>query len=420
MNMLRQFLTSIRFAIKNLHNNVGRTVLTLVGIVIGITSVIVVSSSGQGVKNYILGQFSDYGNDLIQIEIKIPATSKTSSSNATGQAQGINITTMKVSDGEALLRVPNVAEFAAGTLGQEIVSYQNENKQTMLYGVSANMPNIDRGIKVSEGSFFSEAEDQSLAQVAVIGSDVKENLFGQDEAIGKNIKIKGLNFKVVGVAQKRGAVTFFNYDELIYVPVQTLTKKILGIDYVRFVMTRVDDVRLIDVTAADITDTMRRLHNINNPDQDDFGVTTMQEAQKMINDVFSTINILLLALTSISLLVGGVGIMNVMYVAVVERTFEIGLRKAVGARSNDIRNQFLLEAIIITLIGGIFGIILGYAVAFGFSYALHLFGYNLSFAVTGNSILIAVGFSMITGVVFGFYPAWKASKLSPMEALRKE
>lgn len=418
--MFKQLLVSIKFVIKNLRNNKGRTVLTLVGIVIGIMSVIVVTSSGQGVKNYILGQFESFGEDLIQVEIKIPATSQTSSANATGQAQGVNITTLKVADGEAISRIPNVAEYAAGSLGQEIASYRGENKRTLLYGVGANTPNIDRGIKLSEGVFFSDIEDKNLAQVVVIGSDVREALFGSDDPIGKDIKIKGMNFKVVGVAEKRGTVTFFNYDELIYIPVQTLTKKIMGIDYVRYIMVRVKDINMIDVTAADIVDTMRRQHDISDPSQDDFAVMTMQEAQKIISDVFGTINILLLALTSISLLVGGVGIMNVMYVAVVERTFEIGLRKAVGARSGDILYQFLLEAVIITLIGGFLGILLGYVVAFSFSYVLEFFGFSISFAVTLNSILIAVGFSMVTGIIFGFYPAWKASKLSPMEALRKE
>jgi len=418
--MFKQFLISIKFAIKNLRSNIGRTVLTLVGVVIGIMSVIVVSSSGQGVKNYILGQFDSYGNDLIQIETKIPSTSKNSSANATGQAQGVQITTLKTRDADALLKIPNVAEYAAGSLGQEIASFENENKRVMLYGVGANMPDIDKGIKVAQGSFYSEQDDESLAQVAVIGSDVKETFFGSDDAIGKNIKIKNMNFRVVGVAEKRGAVTFFNYDELIYVPVRTLEKKILGVDHVQFISLKVKDVNMVDVTAADVTDTMRRLHNIQNPDQNDFSVSTMQEARDIVDSVFGTINILLLALTSISLIVGGVGIMNVMYVAVVERTFEIGLRKAVGARSADIRNQFLLEAVIITLIGGIAGIILGYLLAIGFSYILFAFGFSIKFSVTASSILIAVGFSMATGIIFGFYPAYKASKLSPMEALRKE
>ncbi|NTU66574.1 MAG: FtsX-like permease family protein [Candidatus Moranbacteria bacterium] len=418
--MFRQFFTSVRFAIKNLRSNVARTVLTLFGIVIGIMAVIVVSSSGQGVKDYILGQFDSYGDDLIQIETKIPSTSKNSSENAMGQAQGVEITTLKTSDGEALLKIPNVSKYAAGDLGQEIVSRQSENKRTILYGVGANMPDIDKGIKLSEGTFYSDQDDASLAQVAVIGSDIKETFFGNDDAIGKDIKIKGMNFRVIGVAEKRGAVTFFNYDELIYIPVRTLEKKIMGIDHVQFISLKVKDVKSVDVTAADVTDTMRRLHNIHNPDQDDFAVSTMQEARDTIDSVFGTIDILLLALTSISLVVGGVGIMNVMYVAVIERTFEIGLRKSVGARSADIRNQFLLEAVIITLIGGIAGIILGYLVSVGFSYVLASMGFSLKFSITLKSVLISVGFSMGTGIIFGFYPAYKASKLSPMEALRKE
>lgn len=418
--MFRRFLTSLRFAAKNLRANAARTVLTLVGIVIGIMSVIVVSSSGQGVKEYVLGQFSSYGDDLIQIETKVPSTGKNSGDNAMGQAQGIEITTLKTSDAEALSKLPNVQEYAAGDLGQEIVSYRGENKRTILYGVGANMPDIDQGIKVDQGEFFSPEDDASLGQVVVIGSDIKETLFGSDEALGKNVRIKGMNFRVVGVAAKRGAVTFFNYDELIYLPVRTLEKKILGIDHVQFVSLKVKDVQAIDVTAADVTDTMRRLHNIRSADQDDFAVTTMQEARDMIDKVFGTIDILLLALTSISLIVGGVGIMNVMYVAVVERTFEIGLRKSVGAREADIRNQFLLEAVVITLIGGAVGIVLGYLASWVFSFVMAYFGFSLRLPITLRSVLISVGFSMLVGVVFGFYPAYRASKLSPMEALRKE
>jgi putative ABC transport system permease protein len=194
----------------------------------------------------------------------------------------------------------------------------------------------------------------------------------------------------------------------------------LGIDYVRFITIKVKDQNMIDVTVADINDTLKRIHRAYRPEQEDYSITTIKEAQKLVEDVFGTINILLLALTSISLIVGGVGIMNVMYVAVSERTFEIGLRKAVGAKSLDIRNQFLFEAIFLTIAGGIVGIILGYFISLGFSYIISLFGFKLNFSLTFSSILIAVGFSAATGIIFGYYPAYKASKLSPMEALRKE
>ena len=417
---MKNFLLSIKLALRNLRTNKGRTVLTLVGVIIGIVAVIVVNSSGEGVKKYIMGQFDSYGNDLIQIETKVPSTSATSSENAMGQAMGVQITTLKTSDGEEIKKLPNVSGYAAGTMGQEIVSYKGENKRSMLFGNGADYPLIDTGIKVSEGTFYTESDDNSLAQVVVIGQDIKDTLFKNENPIGKNIKIKGMNFKVIGVLDKRGAVSFFNYDELIYLPVQTLEKKILGIDYVRYISVKVKDVSKIDVTAADITDLLKRLHRTPNSEQEDFSVMTMQEAQEIIDDVFNVITILLLALTSISLVVGGVGIMNIMYVAVVERTFEIGLRKAVGAKEKDILRQFLFEAVILTSLGGIVGIILGFLLNIAFSYIFTLLGFALKLSLTLNSVLLGVGFSMITGIIFGYYPAWKASKLSPMEALRKE
>lgn len=418
--MFRRLFLSIKLALRNLKTNKGRTVLTLVGVVIGIMSVIVVNSSGEGVKKYIMGQFDSYGNDLIQIETKVPSTSATSSENAMGQAMGVQITTLKTADGEEIKKLPNVSGYAAGTMGQEIVSYKGENKRAMLFGNGAEYPLIDTGIKVSEGTFYTESDDNSLAQVVVIGQDIKDTLFKNENPIGKNIKIKGMNFKVIGLLEKRGAVSFFNYDELIYLPVKTLEKKILGIDYVRYISVKVKDVNKIDVTAADITDLLKRLHRTPKAEQEDFSVMTMQEAQKIIDDVFNVITILLLALTLISLVVGGVGIMNIMYVAVVERTFEIGLRKAVGAKEKDIKNQFLFEAIILTSLGGIVGIILGFILNVSFSYIFSLLGFNLQLSLTLNSVLLGVGFSMATGIIFGYYPAWKASKLSPMEALRKE
>ncbi|MDZ4385360.1 MAG: FtsX-like permease family protein, partial [Candidatus Moranbacteria bacterium] len=271
-----------------------------------------------------------------------------------------------------------------------------------------------------EGSFFTDDDNRSLAQVVVIGPDIAQTFFGTDEALGKKIKIRNQNYKVIGILEKRGTISMINFDELIYLPVRTLQKKVLGIDYLRNIFIKVNDQNLLDVTVADLTDTMRREHGITDPNKDDFSVTSLKEAQEIVATVFNTINILLLALTSISLVVGGVGIMNIMYVAVVERTFEIGLRKAVGARPKDILRQFLWEAIFITLAGGIVGIALGFLFTFILSYVFSTLGFNLTMIVSTQAIFIAVGFSATVGLIFGYYPARKASLLSPMEALRKE
>lgn len=418
---MNKFLIPIKLAFRNLRSNKGRTILTLVGVVIGITSVIVISASGQGMKGFVLGQFEGFGTDLIQVEPKIPSTGKASTQNAMGQASGVQITTLKIKDAEDLSsRLPNIESYAGGTIAQEVVSYQNENSRILLFGVGADYSRIDKKISLLEGNFFAQSDDDSLAQVAVIGSDVQENLFGLDSPIGKNIKINNQTYRVVGSLEKRGSVAGFNYDEIIYIPVQTVQKKILGVDYLKFITFKVKDESRIEESVADITEELRRLHDIDNPDKDDFGVTSIKEAQDTIAKVFGAINILLLALTSVSLIVGGVGIMNVMYVTVVERTFEIGLRKAVGAKSKDILRQFLFEAVFITFAGGLIGIFLGFLFSFLLSYVFSALGFDLNFIITPQALFLAVGFSVTVGMIFGYYPARSASRLSPMEALRKE
>ena len=194
---MHEFILSIKMAFKNLRTNIGRTILTLVGIVIGITSVIVIMSSGQGVKGYVLGQVSSFGNDTIQIEVKVPATGKTSTQNAIGQAQGIQITTLKQSDADAIAKLPNIAGMYTANFTQEIASYQGTKKRTLLFGTSAGVLGADPGVKIREGDFFSESDDRSLAQVAVIGPDIAQTFFGNDNALGKEIKIHNQNFKII-------------------------------------------------------------------------------------------------------------------------------------------------------------------------------------------------------------------------------
>ncbi|OGI16307.1 MAG: hypothetical protein A2Z52_02480 [Candidatus Moranbacteria bacterium RBG_19FT_COMBO_42_6] len=418
--MIHESIISIKLAFKNLRTNVGRTTLTLVGIVIGITSVIVIMASGQGLKSYVLGQIETFGTDVIQIEKKVPSTGAMSTANAIGQAQGIQITTLKARDAEEILKIPNVADLYSAVFTQELASYRDINKRALLFGTSAHVPVVDPGVKLVEGAFFSDSDEDGLAQVVVIGSDIRESFFGDGEALGKEIRINNQNYKVIGALEKRGINTGVNIDEILYLPVSTLQKKIMGIDYLHSITVKVKDEGLVDVTAADITDTMRRQHSTTDPDKEDFLVSSIKEVQETIGKVFGTINILLLALTSISLIVGGVGIMNVMYVAVVERTFEIGLRKAVGAKGSNILKQFLFEAIFITFAGGAVGILLGFLFSLLMSYIFTRLGFSLKFVITGQSLLLATGFSIAVGIIFGYYPARKASQLTPIEALRRE
>ena len=410
------FLLPFKFALKNLSANKARTALTLVGIVIGITSVILISASGQGVKQFVLGQVESFGSDSIQIEPKVP-TSKNGDVGAT--ANNVQITTLKIEDAEATLKLPNIKSFYAGSIGQSLGSYGNTNKKIMLFGASEGAPAIDSGLKIRDGRFYSESENDSLAQVTVIGQEVEDTFFGRGEGVGKEIRIKGKKFRVIGVLEERGTVGFISFDSMAYIPIKTLQKKILGVDHILFFTVKMKDASQTEDTVSSLRFLLRDRHDIEDEDKEDFSVVSMKEAAQMIKDVFNSINILLLALTSVSLIVGGVGIMNVMYVSVVERTFEIGLRKALGASAGSILKQFLTEAVIITLLGGAIGIILGFLLSALASYAFGFLGYNLKFQVTWDGVLLATGFSVLVGLIFGFYPAYKASKLSPMEAIRR-
>jgi putative ABC transport system permease protein len=416
-------ISSIKNSLKLMRANKARTSLTLLGLVIGIMTVIIVFAAGEGIRGLVLGQIESFGTDTVITEIKVPTTKTGSageSESGNAQASGVQVTTLTVDDMEAVEKLPNINKGYAAVLSQEQVSYGNELRRASVMGVNANYIEIDSGSTMQTGRFFSEADDKSLATVAVIGQGMKEKLFGDSDAIGKTIKLRNERFTVIGIMAPRGAVMFMSFDDYVYVPLRTLQKKLMGTDYASYMVHQVENVRQSEATAEDIRYTMRERHDITDPVKDDFRVTTMVESLATLDTITSALTFLLLAIVAISLVVGGVGIMNIMYVSVTERTMEIGLRKAVGASYKDILQQFLVEAILITLTGGVVGSILGTVIAWLISLVAGGLGFDWRFAIPAQAYIIAISFSLVFGIIFGVTPARSAAKLDPIEALRTE
>jgi len=412
---------ALKIAIQSLKNNKTRTILTILGIVIGIAAVIIVMSAGEGLKGQILGQLDSFGSDIIQIETKVPSTGRNSVDSAMTQASGVQITSLKIDDAEAIKKIGNISNYYGAIFDQEIVSYLNQQKSVNIIGATPSFIDMDQS-EIGTGRYYSEDENNSQAKVVVLGYKVAEKLFGNQDPVGSDVKIGKAKFRVIGVLAERGGGFGLDFDDIIYMPLLTLQKQVMGIDYLQWITVKLFDTSIEDETAEEIIALLRERHDIegNNTDKDDFSVTTMTEAKEMIGTIFNGITLLLIAIAGISLLVGGVGIMNIMYVSVSERTFEIGLRKAVGAGRLEILLQFLLEAVILTVLGGIVGIALGIGIAYLISFVAGLLGFDWEFILPPSSIFIAFGFSSAVGLIFGYYPAQKASKMNPINALRHE
>lgn len=411
------FYIYLQLAYKALRSQKGRTVLTMIALSIGIASVVIILSAGKGLEGMILGELDVYNPNVVNTEVRVPG--KGNAGSATSMASGITITTLKNTDLDAIRKIPSIEAVSGYVTGQEILKYRGENKITLIFGYSADAPKTE-SLPLKEGKFYTNEEENSLQQVIVLGSKIKDLFFGDDEAVGKNISLRGKTFRIVGVLEERGGAFGFDFDEIVYLPLKTMQKRLLGTDYMIGLNALVSDSSKLDSTKEEMELLLMDRHDITDVDKQDFEVMTMAEAREMLGTILNGITILLVALVCISLLVGGVGITNIMYVSVAERTFEIGLRKAVGAKSKDVLWQFLLEAVLLTFGGGIMGVVLGILISFLIYLGATSYGLDWGFAISLFSIILALGFSGLVGLFFGVYPAKKASKLDPIEALRKE
>lgn len=385
-----------------------RSLLTMLGIIIGVAAVIALVSIGNGVKQDIEDSISSLGSNLLVV---LPGAPRTPGARP---SQG-SMKSLKISDYEAIAKLEGVKAASPMTNGSYVVIYQNKNWTTSVAGVNSNFQDVNNWTMTS-GRFFSDKNVQNRERVAVVGQTVVKNLFGDEDPVGKEIRVKNIPFRVIGVLKSKGNGTMGNdQDDTVLIPYTTSMERVEGIDYLRRVYVVAKDDGGIDRLQADIENLLRVRHNIKDTNLDDFNIQNMKSIMETVAQTTGTFTLFLGAVAAISLVVGGIGIMNIMLVSVTERTREIGVRKALGATYSVIVTQFLIEAVVISLMGGFIGIAFG----IGASKVIGIVS-GMSTIVSVPTIIMSFAFSMAIGLIFGIYPARKAAKLNPIDALHYE
>ena len=404
--------TIFAIAIRAIRANKMRSILTSLGIIIGVAAVIVMLSVGNGAQISIQNEMKTMGSNLIIIRSGVAT-----SSGARGG--GGSQPTMKKGDGDAIQEKIDAIKLAAPQLDEAAqLVYGNANWSTVVSGTDNRFFQIKEW-DLAYGKFFSESDIKTAAKVAILGQTVVNELFGDVDPLGKNIRVKGIPFKVIGVLQSRGQSGMGqDQDDAVYIPITTAQKKVMGIsfpDQVKMIILQAVDSRSTYTSQDEIKQLLRQRHNLGANKDDDFIIMNLTQMMEMMESSTKIMTILLGSIASISLLVGGIGIMNIMLVSVTERTREIGIRMAIGAKAWDIRWQFLMEALVLSLIGGLVGVVFG---LIG-SYVVGAVS-SLPASVSLVYVLLPFSFAGIVGLFFGFYPAYKASLLNPINALRYE
>jgi len=392
-------------------SNKARSGLTILGIVIGIGSVIAMVSIGQGAQGSIQANIQSLGSNLVLVMPGQQRGPGMQVSQGRGSAQSL-----KQSDADAIAQEISLASAVAPELsGRYQITAKGTNTNTSVVGTTPAYPAI-RKVTLASGTFISEQNLKSLARVAVLGPTARDDLFGENtDPVGQSIRIKQVDFKVIGLTQAKGGSGFSNQDDMIFVPLTTAQQFLAGNDYVSTISVQASDQNSMTALQQQITDLLLQRHNITDSTLADFNIMNQADIIASASSITDTLTLLLGSIAGISLIVGGIGIMNMMLTTVTERTREIGLRKAIGAKKGDISFQFLTEAIMLTLIGGVIGIFLGWLASYGVTY----FG-NIATKISWFSVILAFGVSAVIGIVFGYYPAHRASNLNPIEALRYE